>query len=589
MSNSSNIVRITLSTIFLMALPCFCAYVFFYEFRPSDTFFRNSHGSHLVPVIHLSSNAFFNWSFDPLISSLSGSSAYLGSFMSMLCIFSFGIALLTVGLRKDFSGLLFASSSAFVAGSVLFLLFGFDVVVFGSLLWVPWLLYTLHCAYQEKGDLKLPAMLVLLVLSLLLAFSAHQIAVILIAAAHFLTYRNDDSTPNKTIILFILTVLPAFVACLDVTLPQFPVYPTDAHLVPASGTVLSQAAMIGPDYPLPTLNRNYFRGSFFTLAGVLTIACASFMLLNARLKSASSYQIAMRCYYLSLFCFIGLIFDSALVSPDTNQIAPIQSLARLVPGLNLIPLSTLLMALSILLLFVASILLKRRAEILILVVICLLIPQLNKNQWGESPAKFPLFADNSLTQLALDKNLANNLVISPSYFANSTYYSASHFNDLNFSEIPIKDLDATVQASNHPELIAQLKDGDPSTRWSPSIGKQLGTEWLAIKFSAPVTFNGVILNTGNFFSDFPRGLSISSAEHCEDDSSSQLKNIVTLSNWEGAFNRTAEGLAYFGPQNRVNVIFPNSETISCLKINQTGITTNYDWSVAELGLLVSLN
>jgi hypothetical protein len=144
----------------------------------------------------------------------------------------------------------------------------------------------------------------------------------------------------------------------------------------------------------------------------------------------------------------------------------------------------------------------------------------------------------------------------------------------------IRRMKPTLDASNNVGDLVATIDNKPLTRWSSGGGRQTAGEWLTIAFATPRTLKGIELSTGGFGADYPRGLRLSGGERCD----GPLQELAHLPEWEGPIRFTSDGHPYYGGQPEVKVYFRPTK-VGCLKIEQIGRSTRFDWSVAELLVL----
>lgn len=139
----------------------------------------------------------------------------------------------------------------------------------------------------------------------------------------------------------------------------------------------------------------------------------------------------------------------------------------------------------------------------------------------------------------------------------------------------------------------KFRDQIRTNRWSQKKGKQEGNEWLSIRFESPLTLLGVKLDPGKFHSDFPRGVKVLGAEACEDflrvEDISRTKLLFTEEPWVGPLYFHNELFPYIGSPADVALSFGEERYVQCLLILQTGMSSDHDWSVSEIGFRRALN
>jgi hypothetical protein len=142
--------------------------------------------------------------------------------------------------------------------------------------------------------------------------------------------------------------------------------------------------------------------------------------------------------------------------------------------------------------------------------------------------------------------------------------------------------DSGEEAKNLRKLLLD-KLGHP--RWHTT--KQTGSEWLHIYFDKPITLNAIAIETGSYPTDFPRGLKISGAENCGNQTINSTtglnySKLEEIAPWNGSLSLTSTGLPYLSPEGIVKIYFQNPINIHCLLIEQTGEDNYFDWSNGEV-------
>ena len=187
--------------------------------------------------------------------------------------------------------------------------------------------------------------------------------------------------------------------------------------------------------------------------------------------------------------------------------------------------------------------------------------------------------------------LSDHRTISPSLNVIKTYgASIIDLNKNSQNEFrSIRKLKPTIITSHQdkPRRYKRMFDRNPLTRWSPSIGEQKGTEWILIALNAQYLISGIEISTGNFKSDFPRGIKIEVAENCDVENNLtdiKFKTHYDIKEWYGAVAYTKHGYPYFAGQNDLKFRFPLPLLSQCILIEQIGKDRYFDWSVAEINI-----
>jgi hypothetical protein len=138
-------------------------------------------------------------------------------------------------------------------------------------------------------------------------------------------------------------------------------------------------------------------------------------------------------------------------------------------------------------------------------------------------------------------------------------------------------------ASTTP-LISVLTDKNIHTRWSPGGGAQQPGQSLTLRFDTPVHFAGISMETGEFITDYPRGIRVTIPAECLNADS--VGGSWEFPTWRGPLRFSSDRYPYFGHLGDVAIAFGVEVTSQCVVIEQTGRDPHYDWSVTEIALLV---
>ena len=132
-----------------------------------------------------------------------------------------------------------------------------------------------------------------------------------------------------------------------------------------------------------------------------------------------------------------------------------------------------------------------------------------------------------------------------------------------------------------------MKDRNYGTRWHTGNPGQHANEWLRLRFSKINKIKGVIVSTGEFASDFPRGIEVLISSDCPEEFNykedlKDYRQVFYANPWKGRTEYTEKGYPYFGSQSEVGIYFNETEQVQCLVIKQLAVSPKFDWSVAEV-------
>lgn len=334
----------------------------------------------------------------------------------------------------------------------------------------------------------------------------------------------------------------------------WPDYPSNARLTQLFDAPAWYARpLIGADNPLPVLDRlnvrEHLRLPFLVCLTGFLILIPSSVSLKTKLALATGIILT--------FCDIRL--------PETfSQIMPLQGIARLIPGISDFALAPVLTAC---ILFLISVLIINKIRYGFIFIIALYIT-------------FYIYPQNQPVECNIQYQSSPSCEVSKHFSDAALELASSEYKKYK----PARD---SFELNSFSGQIAadSLVDKDPKSRWSSGTGKQTGNEWLELKFNGQKSAIGLELQVGDYLTDFPRGLKILAGNSCE---KSDLKIIYEKNNWQGSVLFTEKGLPYFSAQADVRIFFDQNQQFSCLRIEQTGLSDNFDWSVAEFRLLTRI-
>ena len=176
-----------------------------------------------------------------------------------------------------------------------------------------------------------------------------------------------------------------------------------------------------------------------------------------------------------------------------------------------------------------------------------------------------------------------NIILSPSASVIKLYgynYLINKDNYLNKNIYRnIKVLSPTLTSNYGENSLNQILNKNNNKRYTTLLGKQIGKEWIKISTKEKNNILGIMLDVGNFKTDFPTSILVKT---CDDDKENSIKEINNLGNIEF----TPSNLPYFGGQNIITILFDEMINTSCIKILQTGINDNFEWSISQIKFIL---
>lgn len=561
-------------------------------------------------ILNLTSNAFYSWKNDRLLINLETlwkkNAVQSGQFPwgSSLVIFILGTLWLFASLRRE-GGVTTALLNSGALAVSLLLVLGFDQAIWSSLVFLPWFILFLRRLLSDRRD-WLPFSIICLFLSMRLAASANQLAGLLFLLSLGICFalardiRNREETPLpwfSALLMFAICVWPLFSA----QVPVFPDYPAHARIVPFSGVADFVRPLVGPETPLPLINREALRLSLGGLSLVVFAVSWILLLLTGRSSSRRTSRICLAAAsLLALFASLDTVLPEHL-----SQIMPLAALSRTVPGLFFIPLAPFFSALGIF--FLACALHAARSDFLmaLLTGVAVFASPLAtySNQDPQPLCSAPELLSQQFQQADEFKHRDKaacpaellKVLISPSsqIVRNEGAWiiaRRSHLQSLRTRGLKRLTVELAASSNSDKQALQQVFDGKPDTRWSPKKGRQEGgnSEWLAFRLEKPVLTSGLEISPGSFRTDFPRGLRIMVASECAalPEKEEGLTSVFDQLPWQGEIKFTSSGYPYYGGQSEVRAYFREDTNVQCIKIFQTGQTPNFDWSVSRVRLLV---
>ena len=454
---------------------------------------------------------------------------------------------------------------------------GADSVLLGALAWVPLLSLFLSAIFlvSKAGLLRaaLPLIVISGVVSLTCATSANHLAPLAALCAVLLAQRLQEeagafpSFPNSLLGIGI-AILPALAMVTNIPAAPFPDYHQLAHVVPDDGLPGIIRPLIGLDYPIQVIDRTVIKSSL-SLTSVAITGLSLFALVFSGISSA-----------LTLACTLGILGVLDTVLPEAYaQIAPIGALSRLIPWGTTVAYTPYLVAFGAWLLSVTVITTSKRL-VAIPVVLTLLIVA-HASQTRGYPYEIRRYGYASITEVspsaAVVKHIAQAITAD-----SSEMLKRPLLQDFTPSAQSLGNFSTSLKTSLNPlkGALAAVTDGDPKTRWTTGQSAQHGDEIVEIIFNTPTLVGGIELDTGEFTTDFPRGLEVTGTSATKDGTTC----AASFPSWQGSVARTPKGSLYFTGQHEVQVIFPAPCLLKSISIKQTGKAT-FDWSIAEIRIL----
>ncbi|NLF25311.1 MAG: hypothetical protein GX589_06600 [Deltaproteobacteria bacterium] len=565
-------------------------------------------------VIHFSENSYFSWRLNTLVfeaaQALCGEGCLdAGVAIIQLAILFFGYSWLLV-VAAGGSVLSAALTSALFCYGVSFL-WGADLLITGSLAWMPWLM-ALLLKVKTKDCRIITRMFLIFCVAYMLAGSANQLAILLAPAAligigewHPLKQEQDAPARGRMAALFILILLPAALTLWQAPRPDFPPYPGLSHVVPHTGVPGMVRPLIGPAAPsVAIIDRNFVRHNYAFIS--LWALILSFALAYIIGLKRSKHRSAVTA--LTLFVLVAL---DTLPSESTSQIMPLAVLARTIPHLFYFSLTGLTLAVGFLFLILWLHQVRSSSEykkqkiaylgLLVVVALFLLTPHALGRKFAAGALQDPEslkvwheFLDKFPDRHSDQAKRIEKSVISPSYamLRNEGLWPVLAYEELKDTSFkPVSEAHTLyVDSSGNKARKLLNLTGKHARRWSLKKGRQEGDEWLAVYFKKPQPLRGVELYLGDFKHDFPRGVRLSFKAEChpEEDLKPEAFKGYTLAleipKWQGAPGFTPQGHPYYSAQSNVKLFLRKPLRAQCLHIQQIAKEPNFDWSLVELRL-----
>lgn len=539
---------------------------------------------------HFSSNAVFSFRLDPLFAWIFGENRIGLFFAAETLIFGVGAFLFCLAVDESRRPFLCAFSAS-IASLCLVLLFGYDTLVFGSLVWLPWLLYMLHLILVQGA--ATPANFVFLAFFMLrLAKASNQLSLLLAMVSLLLVYFLAKDPKRKHLLIgFCIFAVLGLVEILRIPPAPLPLYPPFSRVVDPRVPLLEGAdAYLGPiphfdTTPIQIVDRAFLR-SF------LEPVCFTLLLL-AVLTAVDVWK--RRREGGRAFCWAAIIAagiciaETHFVSPALSQIAPLYTLPRLFPGLVYLPVVFPAIAIAVFLLAVA--LVAARGYDLLAIILVLMVFPLQWANWRVSPYVERPGGAEAWEELQKEdvpgetREFRRKALLSPSYWLirekGPHFFDRFPIVDRNINLVPLSRFEFELRSSHDQEGLERLVKRKQGVRWTSGGGRQNGDEWVHVQFKEPLAVTGVKLDVGGFPTDYPRGLEIYYSLDCP-SRFDEYERAFSRKKWEGEVAYTAAGYPFLEPEANVLAVFDRPRMLRCLLIRQANTSEHFEWSITGL-------
>lgn len=552
-----------------------------------DSFFKGialSNNSY-IPVIHFPSNCYFLWKIPTALGTFNqtqyfillyavlaiGSLLSLASYQNRTCVYSSILSL----------------SFATIVYLTLILTFGLDLVVLSAVTSIPWVFIAISTALESSG-FKGTQLLKLVVPCILIMILAQQFALLIVSAVVIVypAFSFNNHNPKKLQSARVITfgLLLGFVLALLAPTPNIAPYTSHAHLAPLYGTTSYSDPRFGIQAVPPIFNHDYEKSRFIIISLItLLISLCCF-------KSLKSHKAPLQLILAGVITSIMLLLDSSLFLPAINFISPIQTLKRIVPGYSWLPLSDCVGAINCIIgLSLIWFCMAQFAKRFVLLLAVASVYVLSGDNATGSNSSDSLKAWNDLLSRPWQEDILLSKLISPSYFLINSFGNWTVIEKQKvqqFSKLTSYIRPKSILASHQQKLTKNINDNNPETRWTSGQAGQRANEWLHLDLGKEFRLAGLNIESGLYVTDFPRGVSVYISRSCTPDSTpGNLEEILSIPHWQGPIKYTKNGFPYFGSQQQVKIIFPDTIQARCLLLRQTGRTKDFDWSVSGIKII----
>lgn len=528
------------------------------------------------PVVNINHNAYYNWRVDHI------SRLFIQLFSPLysaekplfrLIILFIGTLLLTRRFSNQTSPLL--TPLSLIPVLLVLAAVGINPLVAGSLAWVP-LLAVVSSTLLVKTNPRIWWLIAVGVITEH-CLSANQASPLPTALAFLLALLVNETngrpslSKRRATLVACLVFIPVLLTVVTTPMPDLPDYPRSGRVVPDDGVEGLLRPLVGPSYPFESIHRADVRALYDTVSVyVFTLSLLSLLITRVS-RSKTARVLAM---WGSAFA-LGAFLDTN-IPEEWSNIAPVASISRLLPWGTHYCLTAICLGLASWLLGMVWITQTRKGIGITLAVAALV------SIFQTSPARYHPFLSRYAT--TSDPEL-RKILCSPSsaVIRHFAYQHPSLMEDL--AEIKHKSRQASGEVTNAVATITMAPTSTPPPteqywRWSSRRGRQVGDEVLTVAFHQPTTLRGVELDSGTYFTDFPRGIEILGGP-CDQ---SQARVLFSAPSWQGSLAFTPHGYPYLASRATVKALFNNEEQVSCLFVRQTGKAL-VDWSVSRVRII----
>lgn len=500
-------------------------------------------------------------------------------FIINIFIFFISTSLLSINLSniKSKSFCLFASFSLV---TTIFLFFGNKTYLISSISILP--LYILSLVLLTKSTkFFLLKILFSIFIGIILIKSSNEFSFLyLIFSLFSCLCINKEIKPPR-----ILFVVSCILICYSLVyiifyiphLPSFN-YPFYAKVVLDDGLPGNIIPLINEETPIPFINEALEKSLYIPFTFILCLYI--FIVIFKSIKNKTSEQFLLSL--LILFLIISLILDIYL-PPKFSSIMFISTIRRIIPSLFMFSVYPNFLFFLIFLFYIFCIKYIRNFTFFYLLNISLVIYILCFNI--QNPIAINKKALNFINKVKENKLFETNdfrkVLLSPSnavYIQSGLqYYTKKDILNNHILYKNLKYFNPTLESNYNKKDLKNILNKNPNERWTTKKGYQEKDEEVKIKFDKPYEIQGVIINVGNFITDFPEEIKITS---CDGKTLYIGKNL-------GEIKETEDGIPYYASQEIIKAILKNKESVDCLKIINLTKHKDFEWSIAKIKILLA--
>lgn len=369
----------------------------------------------------------------------------------------------------------------------------------------------------------------------------------------------EDEAHSRTVNFYLkpfIIVISTLTICFIWPSDSFPTYPQNAQLIPGYGSPYGTDSFVGFGSNRPFLNLESIHLSYFSLSIVLA-AYTLMLFIGQKISKTSST--------LTLLIFLSVALGSYCI--NSFYLSPITTIARAIPNLTFTPYLLVSLGIAVILLARELIVSKRFIE---LAVLCGLILSLHP-----LPEKYL----GSLANLKIFSDQEERMLSSPSLFVakKAIIGKLPTYAPVLYAQVTPTNIE--LRSSHSMGDLHRINKSPEG--WSSSQGKQLGNEWIEITFSDSVEADGLDLSLSKRFTDFPRGVRVLGGKNCNE------KILFEDRRWLGSIGWSQEQLPFYTHQSQIVLPFSERTQLNCIRIEQTGKESHFDWSVEKIELLTA--